>query len=363
MTSYLGTNFKFKRYKDEFLIENISNADILYSLIQLKCEDEELITVEETAIEPETTITLPILQDGFYRLIVDGVTIYFGDFHNYRNRLIELIKSAICEKCKCKPVNCMPIEAVRCLQNQSLFTFIQTYLNLIKPFSIGNEATSNPIITDFIESRIYANKCFIIKELCNQLFATSVSGNSNTNQELFNYYIAIYYLALYYYDVTSINGSVLTAEEVEEELEYLETVYDYKHIKRCIRNLGIDLNDILTSDTTNAMVYYWQLDNIIDTITQVQPIISQAFLDTQNSEPFDVFANGKIANYTLTGRVCYAIKDVETQNFLLLDSLGNDITNDFDNVYLPALNCVLYVSKEYYTPMNLYVKFKPLINV
>jgi hypothetical protein len=256
----------------------------------------------------------------------------------------------------------MPKEAVDCLRNQSLFNFMQVYINLVKPYSLSTPATLNPFLFTYYQDTIYNNKCYIIEELCKQLLDTSITGASVTNPELFNYFIAVSYLGLYMYDVTNVNTSILTNEEVTEELLYLDTVYNYKSIKKCIKHLGIDINDLITIDTNNVVVHYWQLTNTEDDINDVLSLITSAYLDTKNTDNFSVFNEGKVVNYTSVGRVVFAIKETTLQNFVILDSLGNNITDDFDVDYIAPLQCVVYVSKSIYTHSNMFFKFKTLLD-
>lgn len=362
MTSINHADFQLKRVKDTFVLVNLTEGILSYELFRDGCEDIfiPVLTGEVLALESNT---LTILTDGFYKLLVNGTIVYFSSLPNYRKRLVELVKESLCTDCGCKPVNCLPKEAVDCLKNQSLFNFMQVYSNLIKPYSISTPVSLNPFLSTFYQTTIYNNKCYTIEELCKQLLDTSITGYSVTNPELFNYFIAVHYLGLYLYDVNNINTTVLTSEEVAEELIYLDTVYNYKAIKKCIRHLGIDVEDVITIDTETVRVYYWQLNNTEDDINEVLPLISSAYLDTKDSDLYSVFREGKVINYSLIGRVVFAIKETILQNFVIEDSLGNNVTDDFDVEYIAPLECVLYVSKSIYTHSNMLFKFKTLTNV
>jgi hypothetical protein len=361
MTSINHVDFQLKRIKDTFVLVNLTEDTLTFELFKDGCEGvfTSVITGEVLALESNT---LTILSDGFYRLVVNGTIVYFSALHHYRNRLVELVRESVCKDCGCKPVNCMPKEAVDCLRNQSLFNFMQVYINLVKPYSLSTPATLNPFLFTYYQDTIYNNKCYIIEELCKQLLDTSITGASVTNPELFNYFIAVSYLGLYMYDVTNVNTSILTNEEVTEELLYLDTVYNYKSIKKCIKHLGIDINDLITIDTNNVVVHYWQLTNTEDDINDVLSLITSAYLDTKNTDNFSVFNEGKVVNYTSVGRVVFAIKETTLQNFVILDSLGNNITDDFDVDYIAPLQCVVYVSKSIYTHSNMFFKFKTLLD-
>ena len=356
MTSIAHSNFQLKRIKDTFVLVNLFAGTLNYTLTKTGCNVNTTESTTGEVLEGES-ITLSIISDGYYELNVNGTLVYFNSLSNYRNRLIELVAEAVCVHCNCKPVNCLPAEAVSCLKNQSLFNFIQVYINLVKPYSLSSPSTTNPFLFSFYENTLYANKCELIEGLCKQLFSTSLTGESKVNTELFNYFIAVYYLGLYSYDTNNINTSILSEEEITEELAYLDKVYQYKSIKKCIRHLGIDVEDIVNMDMSEVNVYYWQAE-IGDTLSSVLALISSAYLDTKNVEPFEVFQEGKVVNYSSIGRIVFAIKETVLQNFIIEDSLGNNVTDDFDVEYIAPLQCVLYVSKSIYTHSNIFFKFK-----
>ena len=366
MTAIDNNNFSFKRVKDRYILTSKTNSPQNYILTLLKCDDDSII-VEEGVLEdmslPEGIVYLTVLKDGFYTLNVNGVTIYFSNWKGHRSKLIPLIKRTLCENCGCKPVNCMPKEAIDCLRNQSLFTFIQTYTYLIKPYSVGVAVENNPTIFDFLQRNTYSNKCFMLLELCKQLLETCIEGETNTNQKLFNYFIATHYLALYYYDITNINPSILTTEEVVEELKYIDKVYEFKHIKKCITALGINIDNVINVDTTNINIHYWQLNNPVDAINEVLPLLSDSYLNGQPTQSYSVFKDGFTVPAINIGRLVFVVRETSLQNFILLDSLGNDVTDEFDTAYNNTLSAAVFVSKDYYSNGNYYFKFKTIFDV
>ncbi len=363
MTSISNSIFQLKRVKDKFILVNLTNIEIEYTLLKENCEESSTVTTK--LLDANLSTTLLIITDGFYSLTIDNETCYFNVLNNYRDRLITLVKDALCKHCGCKPVNCLPKDATDCLRNQSLFNFIQTYKYLIKPYSFTTSTLYNTFLFNFYQKSIYNNKCFTVKELCKQLLNTSISGNSETNKDLFEYYIAIYYLGLYYYDVVNINTTILTNEEVEEELLYLKKVYKYKEISNCIRNLGIDINSLLEETVeipSTTKVAYWQVDNTNDTITEVAAGLTLPLLESKPFELYPIFDDGKTITYSNIGRIVFAIYVTTEQNFIILDTLGNNITSSFDVVYNDVLACTLYVSKSVITHSTIGFEFNTLIS-
>ena len=77
--------------------------------------------------------------------------------------------------------------------------------------------------------------------------------------------------------------------------------------------------------------------------------------------PFADFEVGKIITYTEIGRICFAISPTQVQDFVITDSLNNDITDAFDVNYNVELNLALFVSKAVYSYSSFYFNFKKII--
>lgn len=359
MTTIKTNTFILKRYLDSHMLINLTDEDLPYTLKIIKCEEDNENPAEQTLLALESK-GLEIAIDGFYELTIGEDTVYFSSFIRYRTGLIELVKKTLCATCGCKPTNCMPKEAIDCLKSQGIFNYMQTYFNLIKPYSLNIRATKNPFLFDFYERAIESNRCFTLEELCKQLLSTCISGTTNNNPVLFNYFISIYYLALYTYDINSIDTTVLTETEVLDEIKHLKKVYKFNEIKNCIRNLGIDLADILEVSDLNTKVYFWQEDSLSSNIGTILPSITVPYLDTKTSLPFSTFLSGYVVPLTVVGRLVFVLKETQMQNVLILDSLGNNITSHFDTDYIVGISATVFVSKEYLNYGTLYFKFKTL---
>lgn len=238
MTTIDNVNFLFKRVKDTYTLLNKTTTPLIYSLKVVDCNNVETVIKFGTLQNINDVVTFSNLVDGSYKLYVDNNILYFPHYVGYRDKLITLIQKALCENCGCNTVNSIPKEAVDCIKNQSLFNFIQTYIHLIKPVNVGIELEFNDELFHFYQTTIHSNKCFTTDTLCKQLLETCIDGQSHTNKALFNYYISIYYLGLYYYDYYSLDSSV------QDEIDYLNNVYHYKCISKCILNLGICIDDV-----------------------------------------------------------------------------------------------------------------------
>ena len=101
--------------------------------------------------------------------------------------------------------------------------------------------------------------------------------------------------------------------------------------------------------TPEPDVYYWQVDNINDTITQVLPLVNPTFLATKPKKVLSDFEDGVSVTYTEIGRICFAIYENDDTNYIIKDILGNNVTSGFDSAYISADKIKLFVSKNFYT--------------
>ena len=362
-----------KRNKDIFTIKSKLEDSSEYTLTLLDCSSELLIKTESISGTNDIdysingTKTLNIEKDGYYKLEFEASVLYFSSWKNNRTKLIELIEKNLCNKCKgCDKPNpgCRDKESETCIRNQSLINYMQVYNNLIKPFSFDLPIKDNLFLTSFNETSIYNNLCTVRELLCNQLLETSIDGKSHTNQDLFNYFISIYYLGLYLYDKSFIPTTIFTEQEVKDELIYLKEVYKYDIIKKCIFNLGLNIDDLLNivTDTSNVNVYYWQLDGVGLTIDDVTPLLTNSYINSKDSKTFIEFEQGVAIINPVIGRMIFVIKSVLTSNFIIYNYLGNDVTNEFDVTYNEDLQAAIFITKEYQTFGTVTFKIKTIGN-
>lgn len=121
----------------------------------------------------------------------------------------------------------------------------------------------------------------------------------------------------------------------------------------CIETIEEPMTPIIGTN-----IYYWQLTNVQDNITQVLPTITEPFFDTVESQEVVIFQQGYIVSYTAIGRIAFAIRETELEQYSISDALNNDVTDEFDTQYLPDLKTLLFVSKNPYSHSSIYFKFK-----
>ncbi len=161
--------------------------------------------------------------------------------------------------------------------------------------------------------------------------------------------IGLYYLAFYYTDLHNATD--------DAEADYIKQKYKFTKVVSCLRRHGINIDNI-EDVFFNYPVFYWQLDNPIDDISDVIPLLSNNYLATKPVDTFQKFNQGKIIEYNLIGRIVFTIKNADSSNFILNDSLGNDITDEFNTYYDTVNKFALFVSDIPYSHGNVYFKFK-----
>ena len=336
----MALNFTYKKYKDVYTILNTGIVPLSYTVLRKECNSSILVKVGE--IKVNETITLPFnFVDGVYQVsITDNIeTEILPDILYYNNLLLSLLRNTEVSLCGCKTCNdcedCNECEVYTNTINQVLaFAYVNypkytTYINTINEFM----------------------KCLYTESVLCSLTNNMVSGNEDT-KKIFLQIIAMHYLAFYLVDL-------IQATDLAEA-EYIKTKYNSTKILKCIKKLGIDIDDINELFLQDMNVFYWQLPDLFQTITDIIPIFNNNYLSDKNFSPLEEFEEGKIVPYTSIGRIAFAIQETDILNFQLLDSLGNDITDEFDAHHFAGIRTVLFVSKFPYSYSNIFFKFKKI---
>lgn len=226
-----NATLSFIRFKDSYNLKNKTLVTAPYTVYKKECNSSTIV-VSAGILNPNEIINIKLTGDGYYYVTLDTTSVYFNHWVGLRNTLIPLIKESLCGDGECSLSN----SNQNCLKTQELYNYLQTFINLVKPYSLNLPLEKNEVLFTFIQRLIYSNNCFIKSELCKQISLVSISGNSIGNKNLFNFYVSVYYLSLYFYD--KYTGLTL------EEKDYYTKVYDFNSIKLCIKNIGLCINDI-----------------------------------------------------------------------------------------------------------------------
>ena len=336
----MALNYIQKKYKDVYSIENIGITPINYFIQTKECDS--LNELKSGIILPGDTFILPInFLDATYVVTLsdDDETQVLDDILQYNNTLLNFIDGTEELLCGCKKCN-------ECEECNKCDSFLNTLNYALAYFHVNSPKYNNYLSTFSNEL-----KCNYSQEILCLISQLNINGKIEI-EKLTKLNIALYYLVFYLLDLAQATD--------EAEANYIKNKYKSFKILKCIRKLGIDIDNFNEELFSNMQVYYWQLDNVIDNITTIIPQFNSVFLNDKAVLPFQDFEDGQIINYSTIGRIAFAIKETDILNFIIEDSLGNDITDKFDYNYFPLTHTVLFVSKIPYSNSNIYFKFKKL---
>lgn len=365
MKTINNADYKLSSINDTYIYTNKSNIDQILNLYNI----EELATtlILENKIVPalivdssNNIIDLAIIKDGRYRLdaTINSVviSIYFTRSFGIRDLIIKKLITSLCSDCNCKGDcdECNEINGKNCLQNQTLFTLVQHYLYINKELNLSAfEIVTNETF-DFYKDYFNLNYLSLNKSINIQSLNNIFTRETNIDIDLFNTYLAIYYIGWYREALDSIDTNIVT------DLAYLNKVYEYDKLSKCIKKLGLPIEDLInTVIVVPIKVYYWQ--TLVDEdSTDVFDSFSRGDLVAYPYRPLEDFLEGYTISFNSIGKVVIAISEITNQDFIIKDSLGNDITDEFITYYDAPSKTILFVSQLTYSSTNLYFKFNQL---
>lgn len=330
--------YTFKKYKDVYTIKNTGVVNLTYTLTR-GCGSTT--QVETGSILPNGTTTLPINYiDGIYQITISDNTSTeeLPDILFYNNFLLYIIDKVNILYCKCGDCgSCKDCNEVRC----------DTYLNLLS-------ATNSYLMLNYLAYQVYLKsisqtlQCDIDNITLEFTARTQISGNEEI-LEVMNQVIASHYMAFYLNEYTSAID--------DEERAYINEKFKYVNISKCLKKIGINTQEII-NNFTDLEVFYWQEPDTTTDIADVMLTLTQGLLDTKTHANISVFEQGKIITYPYTGRAVFVLQETADSTFVINDSLGNDITDEFSYQYNSSLNAAVFVSINPVVPSSLYFKFK-----
>ena len=157
-----------------------------------------------------------------------------------------------------------------------------------------------------------------------------------------------------------IYNTLLHSSKIICNNNYQET-YQMSKKDKFIQAEKDDCNTIPTQPKVTK-IYYWQEQSYLTTITDIIPLLTSTnYFTNKLFESYSNFENiGKTINYPYLGRICFYATESDNKNFIITDVLNNDVTDVFDTNYSSTLNNTLFVSKDFYTPSDIFFKLKQL---
>lgn len=334
----MALDYTYTNYKDVHTLQNDESIVMNYEIIKNSCDANSSISTG--TISPGNTITINYPVDGDYTINLstsistDSITVKY-----YQNLLKSFIADA--EKLLCGCVKCKDCEECNECQDY-LGAFMKAY---------AVNSINYLYYQVYLDLLVQETSCEFTQEVICTILNEKVFGSSSVKEPMLKI-LSYYYLAFYFKDFYS-------AADEEEEM-YISAKYKYDKLSKCIKKLGINPADIINQLEEGSMVYFWQLENTEESITEVIPLLSPSFIAGKASLPLEIFEQGHIVGYSQIGRICFAIMPTQVQNFLITDSLNNDVTDEFDIHYENSMSLALFVSKIPYSHSNIYFKFKKL---
>jgi hypothetical protein len=334
----MALNYTYTNYKDVHTLTNNESLDMTYTIVINSCDASTTITTG--IMTPGQSITLNFATDGHYTIDLSTLAATDSfDIDYFQNLLMSFISDAerlLCGCAKCDDCS----ECNECQDYLSAF---------MKSFAFNS--VNAPLYQEYVNLIAQGVVCDFTDEVICSIIHEKVFGTPSVKEPMLKI-LSYYYAAFYYKDYFMASDS--------EEQDYITTKYKFAKIAKCMKKLGVDPAEILTEIESGSNVYYWQLTNTADTIVQVIPLLSPSYILGKPSLPFTVFEAGNIVSYANVGRICFAIMPTQIQNFLILDSLNNDVTDEFDIHYDNTMSLALFVSKIPYSFGSIYFKFKKL---
>ena len=332
-------DYTYTHYKDQHLIQNDQVINIGYTVSKVTCDaTTEVFTGN---IAPGKVATLDFKVDGKYKIeLYDENQREFFNIKTYNYLLLSFISTVERLLCGCSKCNeCA--ECNECEDYISAFMKAFSFNSLNAPFY---ELYVNLIATD--------SACSLESEVLCTILHERVYGNTSTKAPMLQI-LSYYYAAFYFKDF-------LSAED-EDEAAYITAKYKYDKIAKCMKKLGTDPSETILELESNSTVYFWQLSALSGTINTEYALIDQNYLNTKMSLPLTTFEDGHIVHYGGIAKIAFAIAPTISHNFIISDSLNNDVTDEFDTMFNSSLNLVLFVSKLPYSHSNIYFKFKKVL--
>lgn len=329
-------DYTYTHYKDQHLLQNDQSINIGYTILKVTCD--ATTTVSTGNIDPGKVLEIKFAVDGLYTVeLYDENQRDSFEIKTYNNLLLSFISNVealLCGCSKCKD----------CEECNECETYLAAFM---KAFSFNSFNT--PVYDLYVNLIAEDSQCSLESEVLCNIINEKVYGVAPVREPMLQI-LGYYYGAFYYKDY-------YTAED-SSEAEFIATKYKYDKIAKCMKKLGIDPVKAIQDVENLSTVYYWQLESLTDTILTENPLIDLVYLSSKPNSPLPVFEEGKIVSYSGIAKIAFAITPTISANFVIRDSLNNDITDEFDNIYDIPTNRVLFVSKLPYSHSNIYFKFK-----
>lgn len=342
-TLVLNSSIHIFKFRNTYVFHNLLNSMSLNIVInEMEC-GSHLKLFKEFVLSPSENKVIKFHYDGDFQITRISPDEDYGTFSIYDKTLsnvIERTKNLLCG-CGCTDCEDCDDNSSGCEETLLLYSLMTSYY-----------ASTFPKYKNYLEVIFKSLKCHISSDMLCQIHTEMIQGKSEASLFL-KKTVAYYYLAFYLLE------SFLTSDA--EEAYEVNKKFKYSEIIKCIKKLGINPKDIIEELMSGIEVKYWQFTSIVPTMATVVASWTSTYLDTLpgiDVRPLEDFEQGVTVPYTNIGRIGFAIYKTDLLNFTLYDSLGNDVTDNFDVHHFASDETVVFVSKLPYSHSNIYFKFK-----
>lgn len=338
------TRYSIIQKGDNFFIESNSLQPLKITVKELLC-GQPAKEIKSFVLNSGSEVKLSLnYLSGEFGIFVGEETeysVYVINFLQVIDTIIYLTKDLLCG-CGCE--DCSKCKGDSCYLSKEILKL----LTLILSYYI----VKSPRYERYFKLVADNLKCEVKQDLICQINNLILLGHTD---DLFFLKRIVGFFYLMFYLEESFNTSDF------EELEYVKKKFKYNDIKPCLKKIGIFPENITEEILSGVKVKYWQFGNTVENIDTVVNAWTPTYLDTIpgiNERSLEDFEQGVTVPYTKIGRAGFAIYETQLQNYTILDSLGNDVTDNFDMHYFPMGETVVFVSKVPYSHSNIYFKFK-----
>ncbi len=329
--------YSINKCNNTITVNQTSDLPVIISLcIKTPCEDQEYKEIfSDISVSQSYSFDLPS-KDSIYKLTIsnstDTVDILIPYYDELLQSLISDIDLLLCG-CGCESCNeCIdeddPVVSDTLLKTMFYYTLTNSIYN--KYF----EAAFKCLDCTLNE----ANICMLINE--------KYAGYSD-NIILMKKLISIYYLSFYFSEYYTFDCK-----------DELNRIFEYDKIRKCISNLGIDIDCIINNieEVINQnKVWYWQLDDVADTITSND--VTDEFLSNKPYITLQQALNGYIFNYDKIAKIGFCIDNVESNLISITDIVAYSANPAFTYSYDNIKKRIIFLSNEFVSNSNIYLKF------
>lgn len=329
-------SFVVSKYLDSYYIKNKTQVNI-----EVRIENiQDMDVVSKFTLKPAEEKEWTPIYDGHFGVFFnenDDPFVVLDCYDLTIKNIIQRTEDILCGCNQCESCT----EVTDCEKSLNLLYLMNVYMVVRKTYFYNTSDIVFQNLKETLNSDLF---CFI-----NQSTFYGKKENSLYIKRL----VAYFYLTFYFKEI-------LKAIDKKEAV-YIREKFSYAYIKKCIEKLGINPDNMVETLTSGMVVSYWQYPDPTYNISSVDLNWSPNYLNSLGGvldRPLEDFEEGVVVPYNKIGRIGFAIAPSPLMNFTIYDSLGNNITHNFEVRYFDEDKTAVYVSILPYSISEIFFKFK-----